>query len=382
MSSNPTYIDYVDEVEPDPPPPRRRGRVLRWIAMSLGAVLIAAALTTGGFYWKLQHNITHEDTDGLIGSGRPQKLNSALNILLLGTDSRDGANAEYGRGMRGTPPRSDTMILLHLSPGGKRAIGISFPRDLMVAIPSCDRPDGTRSAAAPVAMLNTSFTLGGASCTIKTIERFTGIKIDHFAQVDFTSFKSVTDAVGGVEVCLPEDVHDKDSELHLSKGRHVIKGETALAYVRNRHGLGDGSDLQRIKRQQQFMTALADKVLSAGTLTDPQKVLKLTEAGSKSLTTDEGLDLATMVKIAQGMRDLTADGLGFLTVPVTAYPPDPNRVTPHQPYAGRLFTSIREDRILEAEAPPAGTVQPTPRKPFTPDLPKAARTGKPACPQS
>jgi LCP family protein required for cell wall assembly len=353
MSSNPTYIDYADGVDPDPDPgpPRRRGRrVLKWVAIVTAVLVVAAGATGYGFYWQLQHNIDHEDTDKLIGGNRPPKLNSALNILMLGTDSRAGANAKYGRGLKNDPPRSDTMILLHLSPGGKQATGISFPRDLMVPIPACRRTDGTTSPAATIGMINSSFTNGGASCTVKTIEDLTHIKIDHFMQVDFTSFKSVTEAVGGVEVCLPQDVNDKDSKLHLTRGKHTIQGETALAYVRDRHGLGDESDLQRIKRQQQFMGSLANKVLSAGTLTDPKKVYDLAEAGTKSLTTDKGLDLGTMVKIARSMHGLTAGKLDFVTVPVTAYAPDPNRVALSQPSAGQFFTAVRQDQSVEAAA--------------------------------
>jgi len=355
MSDGSMYLQYLDEPgnDQDPEPPRRRRgrawRVLGWTSVGLAAVLLLGSGAAYAYYWRLDHNIHHEDTDGLIGGNRPKKLNNALNILMLGTDSRAGSNAKYGRRMKDDPPRSDTMILLHLSPGGKQALGISFPRDLMVPIPACTRPDGTSSPAASAGMLNTSFTNGGASCTIKTIEGFTNIKIDHFMQVDFTSFKSVTDAVGGVEVCLPQDVNDQDSKLHLTKGRHVIKGETALAYVRNRHGLGDGSDLQRIRRQQQFMGSLAKKVLSAGTLTNPKRLLSLAEAGTKSLTTDKGLGVTTMVKIAQGMQGLSAGKLRFVTAPVAAYAPDPNRVALSQPNADRFFTAIRGDTTIQDE---------------------------------
>ncbi|MDX6429193.1 MAG: hypothetical protein QOE54_1559 [Streptosporangiaceae bacterium] len=342
MSGNPMYTGYVDD---DPGPVRpRRWRILGWLSVGLSVVLMGTSLTAYGFYWSLQHNIHHEDTNGLIGADRPKTLNSALHLLMLGTDSRAGANAAYGRSMKNEPPRSDTMILLHLSPGGGQAMGVSFPRDMMVPIPSCARKDGTRTAAVSVGMLNSSFTLGGASCTIKTIEGFTNIKIDHFMQVDFTSFKSITKAVGGVEICLPQAVDDKDSKLHLSKGRHVISGETALAYVRNRHGLGDGSDLQRIKRQQQFMGSLANKVLSAGTLTNPKKLLSLAEAGTKSLTTDKDLDINSMMKIAQGAQSMTAGKLRFVTAPIGAYAPDPNRVALSQPAADQFFGAIRNDK--------------------------------------
>ncbi|MFC5180468.1 LCP family protein [Actinomadura harenae] len=342
--------------------PHREGRawrVLGWLSVIVSAVLVVTSLTAYGFYWRLQNNIHHEDSDRLIGDNRPKKLNDSLNILLLGTDSRAGANARYGKSMKNDPPRSDTMILLHLSPGGREALGISFPRDLMVPIPSCAKPGGGRTAPVRVGMLNSAFTAAGASCTMKTLENVTDIKIDHFMQVDFTSFKSITDAVGGVEICLPKAVDDRDSKLHLGAGRHLIKGETALAYVRNRHGLGDGSDLGRIKRQQQFMGSLAKKVLSAGTLANPGKLLPLAEAGTKSLTTDRGLDLSSMTKIAEGMRGLTAGKLRFVTVPVAPYAPDPNRVAFRDPDASRFFTAIRDDHQIDTPSAAAATKKPS-----------------------
>jgi LCP family protein required for cell wall assembly len=207
-------------------------------------------------------------------------------------------------------------------------------------------------------MINSSFTSGGAACTIKTIEGISNIRIDHFLQVDFTSFKSVVDALGGVEVCLPKAVHDKDSKLNLSAGRHIIKGEAALAFVRNRHGLGDGSDLQRIKRQQQFLGSAAKKALSAGTLSDPAKLLRLLNAATKSLTTDEGFDAGAMLKVGSGLQGMTSGKIRFITVPWGAYPLDHNRVALAQPAADTFFSSIRNDKTVPAEPKATGKTVP------------------------
>jgi LCP family protein required for cell wall assembly len=355
------YMGYVDddvyyEAAPEPRPARSRGwRIVGWISIALSVIMVSTSLTAYAAYRKLQGNIAHEDMDAQLGK-RPPKLNDALNILLLGSDTRSGANARYGRGMQSEAPRADTTILLHLSPGGNQAMGISFPRDLMVPIPSCKRKDGTHTPAQGAAMINSAFTLAGATCTIATIEAMTNIKIDHFATVDFAGFKGVVNALGGVQICLTKDVTDPQAKLFMKKGMHVVKGEQALAYVRSRHGLGDGSDLSRIKRQQQFMGSVANKALSGGVLANPVKLYSLLNAGTKTLTTDKGLTTDVMMRIAQGMQGLTAGKLRFVTVPWGAYPGDTNRVALRQPDASNFFSAIRSDKGI-AEEPKQATAK-------------------------
>ncbi|MDL4776053.1 LCP family protein [Actinomadura xylanilytica] len=352
MNSNPMYMEYVDDADPQPAPRRRGWRILGWVCVGVSAVMVAGSLTMYGVYRSALGNINHEDTNGLVGPNRPKKLNSAMNILLLGSDTRAGDNAKYGKSMKNELPRSDTMILLHLSPGGGQAMGISFPRDLMVSMPSCKTSHGTTTAAQSRAQINSAFTLGGASCVVKTIEHVTDIKIDHFMQVDFNGFKAITNAVGGVPVCLPKDVNDHKAKLKLSRGTHEIKGETALAYVRSRYALGNGSDTDRIKRQQKFMGALANKAMSAGVLTNPGKLLSLMNATTKSLTTDEELTPPVMMKIAQGMQGMTSGKLRFVTVPSGADPLDVNRVA-LSPAAQPFFSAVRNDKTVPTE-PKAG----------------------------
>ena len=350
MSDNPHFMDYVDDGHIGRPTRRRGWRVLGWISVILSVIMVATSLTAYAGYLKLQGNINHEDIDAAVGPNRPKKLNNSLNILLIGSDTRAGANARYGRGLAGEPPRSDTMILLHLSPGGEQAVGISFPRDLMVPAPSCKTRNGGVTPPQPIAQINSTFTTGGAACTIKTIEAFSNIKIDHFMQVDFYGFKNVVNAIGGVEICLPRDVNDPKSKLRLTSGRHLVKGETALAYVRTRHGLGDGSDLSRIKRQQQFLGSVANKALSAGVLANPGKLARLLNAGTKSLTTDKGLDVPSLLRLGQSVQGITSGRIRFITVPYGAYAPDPNRVTLRQPAANTFFSEVRTDKGIQDEA--------------------------------
>jgi LCP family protein required for cell wall assembly len=329
-------------------------KLLAWAAVAVAAVMVAGGLSAYGYYWRLQNAVQHEDVDRLIGGNRPKKLNEAVNVFVLGSDTREGANARYGRGLRDKPPASDTMVLLHLSPGGGQAVAVSFPRDLLVPIPACTRGDGTKAPASGAAMLNEAIARAGPTCTVNTVEQLTKVHIDHFVQVDFTGFKRIATAVGGVPVCVMGDVHDKDSGLTLAKGRHRLKGEQALAYVRSRKGFGDGSDTERITRQQHFFGALAKEAMSAGVLTDPGRLNALLRATAESLTTDKGLTAGEMLKIAQGMRDLDAGKLRFVTVPSGPYALNRNRVVLTQPAANEFFDALRKDVVAPAPAKAPG----------------------------
>lgn len=329
---------------------------LGWVAIVLTAVLVAGCLSAYAAYRKLYGNITHESVTGKLGK-RPPKIGKATNVLVLGSDSRKGKDAKYGRA---EGERSDTLIVLHLSPDGKQAVGVSFPRDSVVQLPSCKTAKG--SAPAHLGMINEAFSEGGPACSWKTIESLTGIHIDHFVKVDFSGFKGMVNALGGVEICLPKAVHDRDSKLNLSAGRHLVKGEQALAYVRNRHGLGDGSDLGRIKRQQLFMSSIVKKVTDGGLLKSPTKLFNFLDAATKSVTTDDGLDIGEIRKLAGSVQGMSAGKVKFVTVPNEPYPADPNRVQFQQPLAGRLFNAIKSDNIAKAESAkkqPKTKVKPT-----------------------
>ncbi|WP_157431632.1 LCP family protein [Actinomadura hibisca] len=247
------------------------------------------------------------------------------------------------------------MILLHLSPGGGQALAISFPRDLLVPIPECTRPTGGAVPATARAMLNEAIARGGPACTIETLEGISKIRIDHFVQVDFVGFKDITTAVGGVPICLDKDVDDRASGFRMTRGPHRVKGEDALAYVRIRKGLGDNSDTQRIKRQQRFLGALAKEAMSAGVLTNPAKMNDLLTASAKSLSTDKRFNVGAMLKVANGMRDLTAGKLRFVTVPSGPYALDQNRVVLTQPDAANFFAAVRNDRTVPEPVKPLPT---------------------------
>ena len=250
----------------------RRLRVLGWISAIMTLVVVSTSLVAYAEWRHLWGNIQKENVNGLLGK-RPPKYNSAMNILLIGSDSRAGSNKKFGQGIQGA--RSDTMILMHISPQRTGATLISFPRDSVVSTVAC-RADGMghtgQQANQQVEMLNETFGSGGAPCTWKTLETLTGIRIDHFIEIDFSGFQSMVNAVGGVTVCLPEAIHDPASKLNLSAGVHHVDGAQALAFVRERH-VGHGSDLQRIQRQQFFMASLTKRVTTSNMLGDPGKLL-------------------------------------------------------------------------------------------------------------
>ncbi|MFC4908999.1 LCP family protein [Actinomadura gamaensis] len=299
--------------------------------MPLGVLVALLPVAGFGLYYQVDGNIRHVSAADL--GPRPAKLTRAQNILVVGSDSRDGANAAYGKDQGA---RTDTMVLFHVPADGKNVRGVSLPRDSMVQIPAC-RTAGGATVAARTGQINAAFNEAGLACAWKTVEADTGVRVDHALQIDFTGFKSMVDALGGVELTVPAKIDDAKAKLHLNPGRQKLDGEQALGYARARYSVGDGSDLGRIKRQQQLMTAMADK--ARGQLGNPARLYSFLRAASRSVTTDGGLGLKQMFDLANGIGD--TGKISFTTVPVGPYPADPNRVQWTQPAAGRLFQSLR-----------------------------------------
>ncbi|KAB2347853.1 LCP family protein [Actinomadura rudentiformis] len=332
------------------PPSRGRGwRVLGWVSIAVSVLMVIGSLGAYMTWRSLDGQIDRENVDDKLGDKRPAKLNNSMNILLMGSDTRAGENARYGAE---GGERSDTTILLHISPGGERAIGISFPRDTMVQMPSCTKRDGGKSPP-QLAMMNAAYSIGGPACTWKTIEATTDIRIDHYVEVDFSGFKRVVDALDGVEICVPRAINDPKAELVLKKGRQTVRGDQALGYVRTRTGgLGDGSDLSRIQRQQAFMASVVKKATDKGMLTDPGKAYGFLSAATKSIKADDRLTLSVMQKLAGSLKGMSAGKVRFVTVPVQAYPQDKNRVQFNMALASPLFQAIKQDNTLPEPAPP------------------------------
>ncbi|MGK5447281.1 LCP family glycopolymer transferase [Streptomyces radiopugnans] len=371
------------------PPPRPRRRWLRWAALGASLAVLAAGGAAWFLYNRLDGNIRTdvEAADQLRRFDRERPaavVHKAKNILLIGSDDRSGDNGRYGRDS-GTQ-RSDTTILLHLSADRSSATGVSIPRDLMVDIPECSGPDGT--ATRPLfAQFNWAYERGGAACTIRTVENLTGIRVDHHLIVDFTGFENLVDAVGGVEVCLAEPVNDPEAHLVLDAGPQRLDGEQALGYVRARKGIGDGSDTQRMERQQEFLSALLRQVRDDGLLTDPAELYRVLDAVTSSLTADPGLDsLSELYDLVSGVRDVPQERVRFMTVPRQPYTYDPNRDELVQPDADLLFAALRDDRPVLAEdggepgGQPSGdsSAEPSTAPSSTPSAAPSAGAGVPA----
>ncbi|MET7692035.1 LCP family protein [Streptomyces sp. NPDC005483] len=326
---------------------RRRRRRLAGAGLGVGVLVLAAAGAGWAVYAKLDGNITADDAAAeelaRYEKDRPTSLvKGAQNILLIGSDSRSGdGNGQYGRDS-GTE-RSDTTILLHLSAGRRTATAVSLPRDLMVEVPSCLGPDGTRGE--PVfTMFNSAFQKGGSACTIRTVEKLTGIRIDHHVVVDFHGFKDMVDAVDGVEICLTKPIRDKAAELTLPAGKVTLNGEQALGYVRARKSLGDGSDTDRMDRQQRFLGALVNKVQSNDVLLNPVKLYPVLDAATSSLTTDPDLaSLRGLYELVRRLRDIPTERVQFLTVPREPYAYNANRDQLVEAEAEELFARLRTD---------------------------------------
>ena len=308
-------------VLPSAPPKRRRraARVLSWIAV----VTSAAVLLTAGGLWALVNFYDGKITriPGLqLGSDRPDDLpRDAQNILIVGSDSR--GDLAPGEGPQGTGDdfvtgqRSDTVILAHLYGDADAAQLVSFPRDSWVTIPEHVDADSGEVVEAHEGKLNPAFFQGGPELLIKTIQGLTGLYVDHYLQIDFDGFQRIVNELDGVEVCLSEPAKEKDSGIDLDAGRQVIKGDQALAFVRQRKGLPRG-DIDRIARQQQFIGAIVREVLSAGTLLNPVRVNGVISIATESLEVDEGLQIDDLQELAFRFRSFDAGGVVFTTAPV------------------------------------------------------------------
>jgi LCP family protein required for cell wall assembly len=211
--------------------------------------------------------------------------------------------------------------------------------------PDC-RVNGETVPGEKLAMFNTAFALGGAQCTIQTVEKLTGIYIDHFITIDFNGFKDMVDAVGGVEVCIPKDVDDDEHNIHFDAGTQELTGQDALNYVRERYVLSVTGDIGRMKRQQAFIASMVNKVMSAGTLSRPDRVYSFLEAVTDSIAVDEDLDsMGSLVDLATQFQDTGLSHIKFVTVPNAPYEPDPNRLVWTRE-AKKLWERIRDDRPL------------------------------------
>ncbi len=329
---------------------RHRRTVWRVVLISQLCLALLTAGTVAVAYDRLDSGLEVQDIEDQL-MNRPEKKEvegpeEPLNILVLGTDDRgcEGCAIDGESGGGG----SDTTLLVHVSADRKDAYGVSLPRDALVTRPDCVAEDGSTIPGAELAMFNTAFAEGGAACTVQTLEQLTGVLIDHYVTVDFNGFRDMVDAVGGVEVCLPKEVADPKTNIYLDAGTQVLDGEDALKYVRERSVLSANSDIGRMKRQQAFIASMVNKVVSAGTLTRPDRVYGFLKAATGSLTLDAELDsLSKLADLALQFRETGLSDIKFISVPFEAYEPDPNRLVWTED-ADKLWTRIKRDKPLSS----------------------------------
>ncbi|MFD3840920.1 LCP family protein [Streptomyces sp. NPDC058642] len=337
---------------------RRRGRRIRLALLVCLSVLVLATAGAGWLYLKLDGDISTFDSGGLSDHRPDAASQKGENVLLIGSDARTDGNDELGGGDKDDIGRSDTTFLLHIYADHRHALAVSIPRDTLVAIPPCKLPDGRWTKTQPDTMFNAAYSVGDTAkgnpaCTQNTVEQLTGLRVDHTVVVDFKGFARLTEVVGGVKVCLPQDVYQNDLNPHrttpgkrlFTKGEQTVSGQKALDYVRIRHGIGDGSDIGRIKRQQAFVASLLKEVKSRG-LT-PTRLLPLADAATKSLTVDSGLGTADkLISFAMALKDIDLHNTKFVTVP---WRYEGSRVAVVQPDASELFATLRADRTIDGK---------------------------------
>ncbi|GAA3858723.1 LCP family protein [Streptomyces lacrimifluminis] len=323
--------------------------VTAWIA---AAIVVLGGTGLGYVYFKLNGNIKSVDINQVLGTERPTNVdNGSEDILVLGSDTRSGANKKLGGGADDGSARSDTAMIVHVYEGHKKASVVSIPRDTLVDRPRCTDAKGVAHDAASGVMFNSAYSTGGAACAVKTVESLTGIRMDHYIEVDFAGFRKLVDELGGVRVTTTKDIKDSDSHLNLKAGTHRLNGKQALGLVRTRHGVGDGSDLGRIQLQQAFIKALVDQIKDVGVLTNPKKLFDLADTATKAVTTDSDLgSVRSLTSFASGLKSIGSAHMTMITMPVEYDPANPNRVIVDRAKARLVWTALKNDQPIPAAA--------------------------------
>lgn len=341
------------------------------------AVLALGAGAAYAVYRDLNANITNAgDLSGLLGD-RPEptasssasapadgRSGSPVNVLVLGSDDRSGANAAIGGANDGM--HSDTTIVAHISADRSRIELVSIPRDLLVDRPTCTTKTGTTIPAKHDDQFNNAFAVGwdrsqdlatAAACTWRTVESLTGVQLDGFLLLDFVGFQAMVDAIGGVPICLTRNYDDPKTGLHVTAGQQVFDGQTALQFSRARYNIGDGSDTQRILRQHDLMAAMARKVLSSSVLSNPGSLLGFARAATKSLTASDGFaSLQDLTGLGLSLRHVRADHIVFVSMPTVPSRTHSGRVE-GVPGDAALWSRISADQPI-GEADGDGSDQP------------------------
>jgi LCP family protein required for cell wall assembly len=342
-----------------------------YVMATLAAVVaVTAGIGAFAIYRQLDSNITKVQVGGLTG----RAVYGAQNILVLGSQERLGQRGHFGHEVDPGTTNSDNLLLIHLDPTHTHATVLSIPRDLFVYEPACQKRPyiGTgiwpAQSYPPGAIIDGALNIGGPTCAVETVEDLTGVQLDHFVEFDFNSFRTMVDALGGVEVCVPPGpgYHDSYSHLNLSPGKHMVTYNQALAYVRTRHGVGSGADaggdLPRIQLQQAFISSVVQKVNSNGLLSNLPALYRIAGTATKALTVDEGLgSVSSLLHLAQSLTHLPSRNVSLITLPTTmdTYPGLEEHLMAVQPQDDVLYQMVRTGQTWQGQLPvePYGQVQ-------------------------
>jgi LCP family protein required for cell wall assembly len=363
VTENPHGLVLPPELDPRGRRPARGGRLaraLRWIAVVTSFSILA--VSSAGYAMLRYYDGNIDRLPLAIGGKRPERAKGkALNFLLVGSDSREGMSAaELKQSLTEFTPgrRSDTMILVHLSGDRQHVTLVSFPRDAYVPIPAY------KGRAAHEAKINTAFSIGGPALAIETVEAFTGIRVDHYIEVNFAGFHRIVDAVGGVDICLKKPAKEPLSGINLPAGHSRVRGAQALAFVRQRYGLPRG-DLDRIARQQHFMGSLTRRAMSMGVLLNPLRLKEFLDVTTQAIQVDDGLSFDTLKSLALAMKGLDPGRVQFVTTPTEQQSQRRGGQSVQivdEPAARALFESVRLDEpLVKPPAPLPGKLTVAPR---------------------
>ncbi|MGA9715713.1 MAG: LCP family protein [Aeromicrobium sp.] len=321
-------------------PVSRRRKLARRTAIIAGIFTVVLGVGAAAAVWKLQGNIdTSALGDSIVKDDTPE---GALNILFIGSDSRDLGTKEYGNGTGSQ--RSDALLLVHFASDNSRIDAIQIPRDTLTDLPSCD-DTGTGTFPGGPGMINSALE-GGPACSVRAVEQVSNVKIDHFVQLDFEGFASMVNALGGVNVCLDQALVDREAKLDLPAGEQKLDGKDALALARTRKAVGDGSDIGRLGHQQLVMSSIIAEARSTSVLTRPDRLFKFLNALTKAITVDEGISsIPDLTGLAKRARTVPDKAITFVTMPNAAAPTDPNRVVKTED-ADTLFAAVARDQEL------------------------------------
>jgi LCP family protein required for cell wall assembly len=334
----------------------------RSIAVFMAAILVVVSYSAVSIGNQLaQGGIQLRDANGNLISA-PANLKGPINMLLVGSDTRAGQGGGFGHE---TSNLADVIILLHVSANRKNAVAMSFPRDLMVPWPACPSTTGGPGyLPQSLGQINATIANGGPGCTLLTVESITGLTIPYLAMINFKGVIEMSNAIGGVEVCVANPIHDTYTHLDLAAGNQVLQGVKALQFLRTRHGVGDGSDLSRISNQQVFMSSLFRKVKSQGVLTNPVYLYSLANAAARNMTLSSNMtDLNVLVGLAGALKGVSPDKMTFIQVPSAGGLPAPNqgRVALIPDQAALLFAKLLADEpLVLAKSNPGAGAQSTP----------------------